>query len=53
MKVSFKRSRRADRREKTFFAFWPVRIQNEFRWLEKVTITQTFDGDKWVSNNFK
>lgn len=37
-KVTWYPASRGDRRITSFFAFFPVQIGNDFRWLERVTI---------------
>lgn len=39
-------------RERTFFAFLPVRIFDEIRWLETVTVRQFYYQGKWRNNQF-
>lgn len=39
--MRFVKPRAGETRRKTFFAWLPVTISNETRWLEKVTIQQT------------
>lgn len=34
--------RRGDIRYKVFFAWWPIRIELETRWLEKVSVRQIY-----------
>lgn len=59
--MRFKKPNNFDRKEKTFFAIWPVRTSDETRWLEKVTVIYRYSmwEERWIpyvflecSNNF-
>jgi len=53
-----------DKRVRKYFAFWPVRINREIRWLEKVEIRQEYTEEpvhfmgrdlireKWINKEF-
>jgi hypothetical protein len=36
----------------TFFAWTPVRVRNEIRWLEKVTVVQFYKFGEWTNIKF-
>jgi len=42
-----------EERTRTFFALFPIKCQKEYRWLEIVTVTQKYLGNKWISTHFK
>jgi hypothetical protein len=43
IKKGSKKPTRGDARIKTWFALWPVTLNNEVRWLERVKVLQKFD----------
>lgn len=40
MRFYHEKIQKGDTREKTYFAFFPITIENETRWLEKVKVFQ-------------
>ena len=50
------RPRSGDWRVKTKFAFLPIRIENETRWMEKVSLRQKYQSHfccyKWRNESF-
>lgn len=40
-------------RVKEKFAFLPVYIDHEWRWLEKVAIHQSWNGWRWINDWFE
>lgn len=55
MKFGHKKNlyKEGDKRKKTFFAWLPVCIKGEVRWLEEVTVLQEFTVDDLYGNDFR
>lgn len=51
--MRFYRPKDGDTRVRTFFAIFPVRCNNEIRWLEMVSVSEKFSNHGyWIYMNF-
>lgn len=46
------RPKHGDRRVRRFFAWLPVRIHNEVRWLEYVEFEESYYKGEWTRDRF-